>query len=246
MLEKFLELLNQKLINKEINIEIVEFIDFENSDKKLVKEYYDLMDNNSKIIEDFYEKTENDDKNISEDCQEYIESLNELNIKADLLKTRNGIDGYLTTENFVDVLNLETIERYDAYGSGLYKFNESEIYLFDNYGDSDCSRNFMRFHTIFLLHKNSLKIEIGDVIFNPNTNTLELENVMDGEFPKRLFNYGIDKFCGKRTYYYHPDKKCVDMRVTNEIYKILPEKFKASEHYESNLSGCRISIRLNS
>lgn len=246
MLEKFLELLNQKLINKEINIKIVEFIDFENSDKKLVKEYYSLMDENSKLIENFYENSENDDRNISEDCPEYVESLNRIFEKSEQLKTCNGVYECLTTEDFIKALNLETIERYDAYGSGLYKFNDSEIYLFDNYGDSDCSRNLMRLHTIFLLHKNSLRIEIGDVIYNSDTNTLKLENVMNGEFPKRLYKYGIDKFCGKRTYYYHPDKKCVDMRVTNEIYKTLPEKFKASEHYESNVSGCRVSIKLNS
>ena len=65
---------------------------------------------------------------------------------------------------------------------------------------------------------------------------------MVGDIPKKLQSI---KFYGKQAFYFYPDKKFVSLKVDNNDYETVPEKYKHKKA-QGWVSGPRVKIPVES
>jgi hypothetical protein len=137
----------------------------------------------------------------------------------------------------------------DAYGTVEYDIDGISTILLNTYGEEDIAKikrfsrrsPYVSIFTICIIYNN--KIEVADVVTSRSVlprKKMKILNHMIGDIPKEL--QGIS-FQGKRAFYFNDKGGAVSLRLKDEDYADVPDKYK---HIEAKgwVSGPRVKVKV--
>lgn len=155
------------------------------------------------------------------------------------------------------------VERLDGYWSTKFfyyanidkEINERTFAILNTYGDEDNINDRIKYPLVPIIGLCIVRddgiVEVADIVVKsvrPKP-LIILENYMIGKLPyqvsKLIQEKSFNIFCSKRAYNFYPQDKFVSIRISDDIYSNIDDKYKHKK-FEEYISGPRIKIVLES
>jgi hypothetical protein len=135
-------------------------------------------------------------------------------------------------ESFAENIGIELIqdEKYDAYGTGIYKVENDEFVIFSTYDNgSDVNRNVVT--TLCCYNIETYQFELADIMYEDGE--FYLTEIQKTEMPEELRHMHIKNLSGKRSFRWNVKEKIVKFRSTKEFREVVAEKLNKEVDIDS-------------
>lgn len=138
---------------------------------------------------------------------------------------------YYNLEQVVDLLGLQTLERYDAYGSGLYMIDGIKYVLMST--DKNGSDRAGVVISLCMYDNDTKTFELADILYDAK---FYLSEIQTAKTPEYLNKFNITDFCCKRGWNWKVKEKELHLK-THSDFSFLDKEHKTAD-------GNRILIKL--